>query len=113
MSKKIIKLVLIALLLVSAAVVVFGCATPKAVVKGVSNNGMFAIECNPSSAEVYVDGQLIGKAKEFDGSPKFLEIASGTHRLELRAPGYQTWQRDVYSSNSIQRIQVTLAKVPN
>lgn len=105
----------IPILLVALAVAGFtylsACTPPNATVEGRSNDGLFAIIADPSSAEVYVDGQFMGKARRFDGSPGYLQIASGTHRLELRKDGYKTWVRDVYSSNAIQEIRVTLSKI--
>lgn len=103
MKKSIIAIAVLTLLLAA-----LGCSIPQSTVSGKSNDGLFAIICQPGSAEVYVDGILIGKASKFDGSPGYLEIASGTHRLELRKNGYQTWMRDIYSSNAIQTIRVTL-----
>lgn len=42
------------------------------------------IESTPKGAEVYIDGALIaGK------TPVEVELPAGTHRLELRAPGYE------------------------
>ena len=98
----------IAIAILTMLVWLVGCSVPQATVSGKSNDGLFAIICKPASAEVYVDGRLIGKTSKFDGNPGYLQIASGTHRLEIRKDGYQTWVRDIYSSNAIQTINVTL-----
>ena len=94
-----------------ASMALAACTVPKSVVRGQSNNGLFAIVCEPSDAKVYVDGQLVGEASKFDGKPGCLEIASGTHRLEVKADGYAPFVRDVYSSNAVQTIRVTLVKI--
>ena len=44
----------------------------------------------PDIAQVFVDGYYVGLAEEFGLRGKAMEIAAGTHRLELRAPGYET-----------------------
>jgi hypothetical protein len=87
------------------------CSPPKSVIQSRTNDGLFRLLVDPSSTEVYVDGAFVGKSGKYDGNPGLLQIASGTHRLELRKDGYQVWQRDVYSSNTIQEIRVTMTKV--
>ena len=94
-----------------ASMTLAGCSVPKSTVRGQTHNGLFAIICEPDDAMVYVDGQLVGKASKFDGKPGYLEIASGTHRLEVKADGYAPFVRDVYSSNTAQTIRVTLVKL--
>ena len=104
------KRIAIVLVLVALAVGFAACTPPEAVVRSGSNDGLFKLVVQPSSAEVYVDGDFVGKASKYDGYPGYLQIASGTHRLEFRKDGYQTWQRDVYSSNSVQEIRVTMVR---
>jgi hypothetical protein len=36
------------------------------------------------------------------------EAASGTHKLELRLPGFEPYSREIYVSNSLLRIETTL-----
>ena len=98
-------------LLIGVAILAVGCATPHRTVSGQSNNGLFRIICDPGGAEVYVDGQFVGPASRFDGSPGLLEIAAGTHRLEIRKEGYAPFIRDVYSSNAVQEVRVTLSPI--
>ena len=99
-------------LALAAVVVAAGCSVPHSVVKGQSNNGLFALIVQPADAQVVVDGNLIGKASAYNGKHGYLEIASGTHRLEIRRDGYQPFVRDVYSSNAVQEIHVTLTPLP-
>jgi PEGA domain-containing protein len=42
--------------------------------------------------QVYVDGYYVGIPDDFNGE---LELAAGPHRIELRAPGYETLTFDV------------------
>jgi hypothetical protein len=37
-----------------------------------------------------VDGFYAGRVDDFDGATQKLKITQGTHRIELRAPGYET-----------------------
>jgi hypothetical protein len=96
----------------AALLALASCATPHSVTRGAGNNGLFALMVDPASAEVYVDGVLVGEADRFDGQPGYLEIASGTHRLEFKKAGYLPWARDVYSSNAVQEVHVTLTPAP-
>jgi len=59
-------------------------STP-AIEKGVLN-----LDVKPHDAEVYVDGGLVGKANQFQGLFHKLRLEAGVHRVELRAPGYET-----------------------
>ncbi len=65
---------------------------------------------NPPDVEVIVDGVAQGKASDFT-EDRYLKVASGTHRLELRKPGYETYARNVYVSNALLRIEATLVAV--
>ena len=42
-----------------------------------------------------MDGERVGKAYQFDGLLHRLRLEAGVHRVELRAPGYQTIVVDV------------------
>ncbi len=44
----------------------------------------------PREAEVYVDGYYAGLVDDFDGAMQKLKIVQGSHRIELRAAGYET-----------------------
>ena len=46
----------------------------------------------PDDAEVVLDGQVVGEARDFDGSSGLLTVAPGEHRIELRHTGYDPLQ---------------------
>ena len=48
------------------------------------------LKIKPRDAEVYVDGYYVGVVDDFDGIFQRLHIESGPHRIEVRAPGYET-----------------------
>ena len=87
-----------------------GCGTPKESTFGVGNEGTLKIICSPSSAEVFVDGVSMGKTNRYDGDPGYIKLDSGTHRIEIRKEGYIPYTKEVYSSRSLQTIEVTLTK---
>ena len=51
--------------------------------------GSLAIASDPAGAEVYVDGHFVGQ------TPATLRLASGAHRIELRASGKRDWSREL------------------
>ncbi len=53
----------------------------------VAGTGSLAIASDPAGAEVYVDGHFVGQ------TPATLRLASGAHRIELRASGKRDWSR--------------------
>ncbi|MDP8256614.1 MAG: PEGA domain-containing protein [Candidatus Alcyoniella australis] len=88
------------------------CAPAHINTEQVGNEGLIAISCDPSSAEVFVDGQYVGRAKDFDGDREHLMLAGGVHIIELRKAGYQTFKKEIYSQRYVQTITVTLSPLP-
>ena len=91
--------------------ILMGCGTPKEATIGVGNEGAIRIVCNPSDAEVFIDGGSMGEANRYDGNPGYIKLSSGTHKVEIKKEGYAPYSRDVYSSKSLQTIEVTLRKL--
>lgn len=57
--------------------------------------GSIRLRANPSTARVYVNGALVGTVDDFDGLSGHLELEVGTHQIELRLEGYETYQGEV------------------
>jgi hypothetical protein len=55
-----------------------------------SDEGSLRLKLKPRNAEVYVDGYFVGVVDDFDGIFQRLHLDSGPHRVEVRAPGYET-----------------------
>jgi hypothetical protein len=55
-----------------------------------SARGNLWLDVQPSSAQVYVDGFYRGTVEDCRRSAAGLSLATGWHRLELRAPGFET-----------------------
>lgn len=52
--------------------------------------GGLRLKVEPREAEVYVDGFYAGRVDDFDGAMQKLKVVQGSHRIELRAEGYET-----------------------
>jgi hypothetical protein len=58
-------------------------------------DGELRLKVRPRSAQVFVDGYYVGVVDDFDGIFQRLHLPSGGHRIEVRAPGYETLTFDV------------------
>jgi hypothetical protein len=52
--------------------------------------GALVLQTIPDMAQVFVDGYYVGLAEEFGLHGRAMDISAGTHRIELRASGYET-----------------------
>jgi hypothetical protein len=59
------------------------------------NTGGVSFDITPGDAELTVDGNPVGTVDEFTPTSQPLGLSAGTHRIEVRAPGYQTITFDV------------------
>ena len=62
--------------------------------RGARKSGTLHLAILPSHADVYVDGVYAGRADDFGGNSQRSDLKVGTHRVELRAEGYQAVQFD-------------------
>jgi hypothetical protein len=60
-----------------------------------AGRGGLKLKVEPTNAEVFVDGYYVGTVDDFDGTFQKLELETGAHHVEIRAPGYQTIAFDV------------------
>lgn len=56
-------------------------------------SGSVAISSDPTGAEIYVDGSFVGQ------TPSTIHLPSGSHRVELKASGKRSWQRELNVTN--------------
>lgn len=59
-----------------------------------ARRGNLLLQCEPSDAEVYVDGVLQGVCTDFGGGPKGLQVGVGLHRIDVKKEGY--WPYTTY-----------------
>jgi PEGA domain len=57
--------------------------------------GWLRLETQPVDGQVYVDGYYVGSVEDFGFRGRPLEIAAGTHHVEVRAGGYETLSFEV------------------
>ncbi len=55
--------------------------------------GALDLDVSPEKARIYVDGQRIGVADNFDGFPGYLWLEAGTYDLVIYKEGYETISR--------------------
>jgi hypothetical protein len=57
--------------------------------------GSLRLKVKPGNAQVFVDGYFVGTVDSFDGVFQRLNVEAGSHRIELRADGYEPTQFEV------------------
>lgn len=87
-----------------------GCAAGGRVA-GPASPGALAFAVRPPEAEVVIDGSVRGQAREWTNG-RVLEVSGGTHRLELRLPGYEPYARDVFVAGGVVKIDAVLFPAP-
>jgi PEGA domain/PDZ domain len=67
--------------------------------------GTIGLQASPDGADIMVDGAFVGNA------PANLKLAPGKHSVEVSAPGYSKWQREVsVFGGSETHLAITLKK---
>ncbi len=62
---------------------------------GQTNTGGLSFEITPNTAQLFVDGALVGTVGQFTPTTQPLGLVAGRHQIEVRAPGYQTMSFEV------------------
>lgn len=57
--------------------------------------GGLRLETEPGTAQIYVDGYYSGLVEDYGLRGSILELAAGSHHIDLRAPGYAVLAFDV------------------
>lgn len=72
----------------------YGYASPYYVDRGPQAEVAFLdTDVSPEKASVFLDGEYVGVADNFDGYPRFLAVEPGQHTIRFEAPGRQTVTR--------------------
>ena len=109
--KKFLALATIATLAATLGMV--GCAAPRTTVETANVSGTMLFKVKPSTAEITIDGTMIGKARDFDGSTNVAKVGPGKHVVLVSAPGYKSWESRVYLSDTQEKVDVELQKEGN
>lgn len=57
--------------------------------------GALDLNVKPRKAEVHVNGQFVGLARELDGYPSLLWLKAGTHTITIYKGGYATFEDEI------------------
>lgn len=69
---------------------------PRAIVRGSGAGvGALDLDLSPERAEVWIDGEKIGVADDYDGFPDYLYLERGTYDVVFYLPGYKTQARQI------------------
>jgi len=60
------------------------------------NWGYVDTDVEPEEAKVYLDGKYVGTADDYDGFPRYLSVPLGSHKIEFRMEGYETFSQEFY-----------------
>ena len=76
-------------------------------VKSLDSRPSIAITNAPGGAILYVDGELVGEAREYDGKPEVLILERGTHTVTIKAKdGTTLLERTVFVHSELKTIVV-------
>lgn len=59
------------------------------------NWGYIDTDVEPEEAKVYLDGNYVGTADDYDGYPALLRVPLGSHKIEFRLEGYETFSQSL------------------
>lgn len=78
---------------VALCVLSLGLSVPVAAAQQRPDFGTLSIQVRPPSAEIFIDGERWNGSGE--SGPLQVQLSPGTHRVEIRSAGRQTFSRDV------------------
>ncbi|MBM7116659.1 PEGA domain-containing protein [Archangium primigenium] len=78
----------------------------RALLRGGSRMGNLVLRCEPSDADVYLDGVVQGVCADFAGEPRGLSVGTGLHQVDVKKDGY--WPYVTYFEPSSARAVLTI-----
>lgn len=83
----------LALVVVLSAIVLGACtsvttASPPRAAASVQRTTV-SLQSSPDPADIYLEGKFIGS------TPMAVALEPGTHRIEIKRPGFKSWQREL------------------
>ncbi len=71
-------------------------------------------DVSPEESEVWLDGQYVGSADDFDGYPDYLYLKPGKYHLEFKVVGYEPVSVDLeVTRGEITKIDQNLKRLPD
>lgn len=83
-----------------------GCAMPTTTVKSVDSRPGLAFSGASDEAELLIDGLSVGKAADFNGSPRVLTVEPGTHRVTVRQGAAVLYDQQVFIDSETKTIRL-------
>ncbi len=68
------------------------------------------LSCDPSDADVVLDGVPCGTCLDFSGAPNALRLSEGMHKVEVKKPGF--WPYETYVDSAGTRAALTVKLLP-
>ncbi len=76
--------------------------------------GAVKIDAKPKQAEVWADGKPVAEARDLDGTPSYLWLKAGEHRIQLYENGFVTYDRKVdVHAGIVRELRVQLERGPS
>jgi hypothetical protein len=80
---------------------------PSTTVRSTDSRPSLAFEGAPRGSQLFVDGNRIGNAGEYDGQPAVLVVEPGTHVVDVRdTSGKVLFRQTVFVESETKTIQV-------
>lgn len=76
-----------------------GCVHPSTTVRTLDDRPLIGIQGAPAAAIIYVNGQDMGHASEYDGEDTALRIEPGTHLIEIRDSNRVYFEDRIYAGS--------------
>jgi hypothetical protein len=71
--------------------------------------GGIDLRVKPGQAEVWVDGKYMDEARELDGTPSFLWLPEGAHRVTVRKGGFLTFEAPIeVRRGTVKRLKIRM-----
>jgi hypothetical protein len=94
-------------LLLALALAMAACAMPSTTVRSPDSRPSLAVAGAPRGAQLFVDGNPVGEAGDYDGHPAVLLVEAGTHVVVVRdTSGKLLLRQTVFVESQTKTIQV-------
>jgi len=86
-----------------------GCAMPATTVRAGTNRPSLAVAGAPRGTVLFVDGNRIGAASDYDGQAAVLAVEPGAHEVEIRDEAGRVLHREkVFVESELKTVEVRL-----